>query len=87
MSKCSFSIPHSGNVEAILSGAKSGITGAGGTFTGDNTAGKFLLSTLIGNIAGEYTVNASTLDIEITDKPMFLGCSQIESELRKRINA
>jgi hypothetical protein len=85
MSKCSFSIPFSGNVENILSKAKSGITGAGGTFTGDASGGNFSLSTFIGTITGTYTLNALTLNIDITDKPMFLSCSQIESELKKNL--
>jgi hypothetical protein len=83
MSKCSFSIPFSGDVTDVLSKAQSGIAGAGGNFTGDVNNGEFSLSTFVGEITGTYTVIGSTLNIDITDKPMFLGCSMIEAELKK----
>jgi hypothetical protein len=83
MSKCSFSIPFSGSVTDIISAAQSGIAGAGGNFSGDVNGGEFSLSTFVGEIRGAYTVNGSALNIDITDKPMFLGCSMIEAELKK----
>ena len=87
MSKCSFSIPFSESAEDFLVKAKTGITGAGGMFAGDVNAGNFSISTFVGAIAGNYTLNASTLQVEITDKPMFLSCSMIEEELRKKLMA
>lgn len=85
MSKCSFSIPHSGDAEGILLKANAGITAAGGTFAGNATGGQFSLSTFIGDINGTFTTDASNLNVEVTDKPMFLSCTQIEQELRKRL--
>jgi hypothetical protein len=85
MSKCSFSVPFSGNPESVLAKAKTGITGAGGQFTGDASGGEFSLSTFVGAIAGTFTFSASNLNIEITDKPLFLSCSQIEKELKKNL--
>ena len=55
MSKCSFSIPFSESAEDFLAKAKSGITGAGGMFSGDVNAGNFSISTFVGEIAGTYT--------------------------------
>ena len=83
MSKCNFSIPFTGNVTDIISAAQSGIAGAGGNFNGDVNSGEFSLSTFVGEIKGTYTVSGSTLNVDITDKPMFLGCSMIEAELKK----
>lgn len=83
MSKCNFSIPFSGNATDIISAAQSAITSAGGNFTGDVNSGEFSLSTFVGEIKGNYTVSGSNLNIDITDKPMFLGCSMIEAELKK----
>lgn len=85
MSKCSFSIPFSESAEDFLVKAKSGITSAGGIFFGDVNAGNFSISTFVGAIAGTYTFRGSTLQVEITDKPMFLSCSMIEEELRKKL--
>jgi hypothetical protein len=83
MSKCNFSIPFSGNVTDIISTAQSAITGAGGNFTGDANSGAFSLSTFVGEIKGTYSIGGSNLNIDISDKPMFLGCSMIEAELKK----
>ena len=83
MSQCNFSIPISGNAEEIFNKAQTAITGAGGQFTGDVGAGEFSLSTFIGAIKGSYSMKASTMNVIITDKPMFLSCSQIEKELSK----
>jgi hypothetical protein len=83
MPKCSFSIPFSGDITDIISSAQSGIANAGGNFMGDVNGGEFSLSTFVGEIKGTYTVSGSNLNIDITDKPMFLGCSMIEAELKK----
>ena len=85
MSTCRFSIPYSGDVNNILAKANTGITGAGGKFTGDASTGDFSLSTFLGAINGNYIVDAKHLNITITDKPMFLSCDKIEEELRKRL--
>ena len=83
MSQCNFSIPFSGNAEEIFAKAQTAITNAGGKFTGDVGAGEFSLSTFIGAIEGSYSMNGSTMNVLITDKPMFLSCSKIEEELSK----
>ena len=83
MSQCNFSIPFSGNAEEIFAKAQTAITSAGGKFTGDVGAGEFSLSTFIGVIEGSYSMNSSRMNVLITDKPMFLSCSQIEKELSK----
>ncbi len=83
MSTCSFSIPFSGDATDILNKAQSGIASAGGNFTGNINNGEFSLSTFVGEITGTYIINGSNLNIDITDKPMFLGCSMIEAELKK----
>lgn len=87
MSKCNFSIPFSGSVEQIVAKAKSAITNAGGQFSGDVAGGQFSLSTFVGSISGTYDVSESNLNIDISDKPMFLSCSMIEQELKKYLNA
>jgi hypothetical protein len=83
MSKCNFSIPFTGSVEQLVAKAKNAITSAGGQFTGDAAGGEFSLSTFAGTISGSYDVSPSNLNIEITDKPIFVSCSMIESELKK----
>jgi hypothetical protein len=83
MSKCNFSIPVSGSVDELVAKAKTAITGAGGQFSGDVAGGQFSLSTFVGTITGSYDVSPSSLNIDISDKPMFVSCSMIEQELKK----
>ncbi len=83
MSKCNFSIAFSGSQEELIEKARKAITGAGGEFFGDGSTGEFSLSTFIGKISGNYSASPMKLEIEIMDKPMFIGCSRIKEELEK----
>lgn len=83
MLKCSFSIPLPGNAEEIFAKAQTAIIGAGGKFTGDVGEGEFSPSTFIDVKEGSYSMNGSTMNVLITDKPMVLSCSKIEEELSK----
>ena len=83
MSKCNFSIPFHGSVEQLVGKAKDAIRSAGGQFSGDVAGGQFSLSTFVGTISGSYDVSQSSLNIDISDKPMFVSCSMIEQELKK----
>ncbi len=83
MARCQFSIEFSGAAEELLQKAKDGITRAKGSFDGDASQGSFKVPTPLGDIKGNYTIDASVITIAVADKPMLLGCGRIESELRK----
>jgi hypothetical protein len=83
MSKCNFSIAFDGSPEELIERAKKAITGAGGQFFGDASAGEFFLSTFIGKISGNYNAAPMKFEIEIMDKPVFISCSRIKEELEK----
>jgi len=83
MSKCNFSISLNESPEELIERARKAITGAGGQFFGDASTGEFSLSTFIGKISGNYNAAPSKLEIEIIDKPVFIGCSRIKEELEK----
>ncbi len=83
MAACNFSFDLNETAETIVSKAKSAISKAGGTFTGNDASGDFVLSTFAGKIVGSYTVSPTKFDIVISDKPMFVSCSLIEQELKK----
>jgi hypothetical protein len=83
MSKCNFSIAYTGSSEELIEKARKAITGAGGQFFGDASTGEFSLSTFVGKISGNYSAAPMKLEIEIMDKPMFIGCSRIKEELEK----
>jgi hypothetical protein len=79
---CSFSIPFSGTANALVSKLSSGVSGNGGTFNGNDAGGNFEVPTPLGKVAGMYTIEGSTLNINIGQKPFLLGCGQIENFLK-----
>ena len=81
MSKCSFSIPFNNAASSLLDKARSAIEKQGGIFNGDQSSGNFSVQ-LMGTIAGSYRISGQEMLVEITEKPMFIGCSQIESFMR-----
>lgn len=82
---CDFSIPFSGNPEAILAKAKSTVQSQGGQFNGDINGGDFQVSVFGNKIVGNYTVSGQTLNIQITDKPFMVPCSAIEGFLKGQL--
>jgi hypothetical protein len=84
MSSCRFTIGFSLPTQEVIDKAKSAIEGQGGIFNGDVSSGNFSVQ-FLGNIAGEYTVSGQEMNINITSKPMFIGCSQIESFMRNQL--
>lgn len=83
---CNIKVPFTGAAADIVTKARNAIGGAGGTFNGDDTTGSFGLSTMAGDVAGSYTVNGNTLEVTITDKPMFLPCDMIEAQLKQYLS-
>ncbi len=83
MSKCIFTIESTESPNSLIEKANQAITGAGGTFSGDASTGSFSLKTPIGSVTGSYTIDDMGIVIQITDKPIFVSCNKIESELRK----
>ena len=86
MSKCMFTIEFTESANALIEKANAAITNAGGTFNGDASSGSFSLSTPIGSVAGSYTIDDMGIVIQISDKPIFVSCNKIESELRKYLS-
>ncbi len=65
----------------MLAKARSAVEKNGGTFNGDTTSGSFEVS-VMGTIRGNYTVTGSQININVTDKPMLVGCGMIENFLK-----
>jgi hypothetical protein len=85
MSDCSFSIDFNGSPSQVIGKARDAITGAGGSFNGDENEGEFSLP-LIGNLKGSYSIDSSTLNVNIQKRPMLLSCGRIEKELRRYLD-
>lgn len=83
---CKFKIPFTGDAQQILNKARMAVEGQGGTFSGNETAGSFEVS-VMGTIQGSYTVIGNELEIDITSKPMFVGCGMIENFLKSKLGS
>lgn len=85
MSECTFSVPFSGEAQAIFEKTKHAVEGQGGTFEGDATGGTFHVSVMSQTISGSYTVSGNELNFIITSKPVFLPCSAIQGYLASKL--
>jgi hypothetical protein len=85
MAKCNISIDFHGDPDQLIRSAEHAISGAGGSFSGTNSDGKFAINSPLGKISGTYTVLGQSFNISITDKPFLVSCNRIEEELRKQI--
>ena len=85
MAKCNIAIDFNGESEELIRSAEQAISGAGGSFSGNNSEGKFAINSPLGKVSGTYTVIGQTFNISIVDKPFLVSCSKIEDELRKQI--
>lgn len=82
---CDFSIPFSGDPQAMLAKARSAVQGRGGDFNGTADSGDFTVSIFGNKIVGNYTLAGQTLHVNITDKPFMVPCSAIESFLKGQL--
>lgn len=82
MAKCNFKIGYSQPIESLIEQARTGIAQKGGTFNGDTHSGNFTVPSPVGKIVGNYTVQGSSIDFAITDKPFIVTCNKIESALK-----
>lgn len=85
MAKCNISIDFNGDPGELIRSAEQAIAGAGGSFSGNNSDGKFAINSPLGKVSGTYTVEGQSFNISITDKPFLVSCNRIEDELRKQI--
>lgn len=85
MSKCNFSIDFTDSADILINKAQTAIVNAGGNFTGDVASGGFIIPTPIGKVTGSYAVEGQLFHIFIEDKPMFLSCNKLETELTKYV--
>ncbi|BAV08327.1 hypothetical protein SAMN05421788_112135 [Filimonas lacunae] len=85
MSKCNFNVPLNNTADAVVEKLRSRITAAKGSFDGDSSKGNFVVQTPLGAVHGNYTVAGETLNVDITDKPMFVPCDMIEGYLQKEL--
>lgn len=84
---CNFDLSYSGSPDQLVSKAQQLVTQAGGRFEGSTEGGTYSLKIPVGQIAGEYVIQGSTVSFKVTKKPMLVPCSAIEAYLRNQLTA
>lgn len=82
MADCQFDIQIKGTAEAFVNKAQELSRKMNGVFDGNTSLGKFNIPTPFGTLAGNYTVERTTVHITVTDKPMLMGCGVVADMLR-----
>ena len=86
MSACNFDIPFNGPVNVAIEKAKAAIESQNGDFNGNDTSGEFSVTIFGNTVKGNYTITGQILHLAITQKPLFVPCSMIESFLLKQVS-
>ena len=82
MAQCNFSIQFNATADEVAEKARKEITGAGGNFKGNASAGNFEVATPMGAIRGSYIIQPAVIHVTISSKPFFVTCGLIEKQLR-----
>ena len=81
MPLCTFSFPFQGLPTDLVPKATQAIEDAGGQLAGDESAGRFGVPTPFGEVEGVYTVVGQAFTVDITNKPLLIGCEAIEKTI------
>jgi hypothetical protein len=81
VSLCSFRFTFTGTGEALIEKFRSHFARAGGTLSGSEVEGSFVLPTPVGQFKGSYSVSGQTIAIDVSDKPAFVPCGLVEARL------
>ena len=77
-----FDIPMPADLQATLRHLESALQAQGGSFVGNESAGRFSGVTPVGTLEGKYSVEGKAIRVTITSKPMMAPCGAIESKIR-----
>lgn len=86
MSACNFDIPFSQPANIAVEKAKAAIESQNGSFDGNDVSGEFGVTILGNTVKGNYNITGQILHLAITQKPLWVPCSMIESFLLKQIS-
>lgn len=86
MPACNFDIPFSESANIAIEKAKAAIESQNGVFNGNDKSGEFEVTVLGNTIKGTYIITGQVLHLVITQKPLFVPCSMIESFLLKQLS-
>lgn len=84
---CSFDIQLKDEPHVYLNKARSTVEKLKGSMNGDDQAGNLSISTPIGDVRAEYTIQGNNvMHINVTEKPFFLSCDKIKTVLTEYIS-
>jgi hypothetical protein len=89
MSTCDpIQVTVSGNSAAIFDKIKTFVESHGGVVNGDQNSGDISAKIpVLGAFHGNYLISGQTVTITVTQKPLLLPCSTIESNVRDFLNS
>lgn len=76
-------IKFSQSPEDFITNAKEALARRDGNLTGDERSGQFNISTPVGSVKGNYTIEGQFMHVNITKKPFFVSESMIEDAIQK----
>ena len=82
MAACNFTISFAGSATDLVQNINTKVTGQGGVFTGDDSAGSFSVSFLGSSVSGSYSISGQQMAIVIDRKPFLISCGQIQNYLQ-----
>jgi hypothetical protein len=83
MADCNFEFQLNGTIEEIKTKIVSGIEKNNGEIEFTNDEGKFTIKHPLATIGGTISVSETNLSIRITEKPVFVPCEMIKTEVEK----
>jgi hypothetical protein len=84
---CTFTIEFTATPAAVISNIQTRVLANNGTFAGDNTSGNFSVPVPTSHIEGAYNIIEQQITLDITNKPFFLSCSQIQDYVQSNLIA
>jgi acetolactate synthase small subunit len=78
---CHFDFAFQGTPTELITKAQQAIEDAGGQLQGDESAGRYMVPTPFGLIEGSYTIAAQVFTVDITKKPLLIGCEAIRKTI------
>jgi len=83
MSDCKFEFGLTGTAEETKEKIIGGIEKNNGEIEFSDEEGKFTIKHPLATIGGKIIISESGLEVQITEKPVFIPCEMIKSEVEK----
>ena len=75
---CVVTIDFTGTPDSVVTNIQTKVLANNGTFEGNDASGSFTVPVPTSHIDGSYNIIGQQITIEISNKPFFLTCGQIQ---------